>query len=350
MSFFSVKNVAIKGISVCVPHKVEKNAELPLFSKEEAERLVAATGISEKRVVDDNTTPSDLCTSAARDLLNGIQWSSLDVDCLIYVSTNRDFLQPNTSCIIHNNLKLRDDCFAIDVPCGCPGWIYGLYIIGTMIQNSQMRKGLLLVGDTSTRMNYPGDKSTRPLFGDAGSATAVEFSESAKSMDFSFLTESSGWGEIITVAGGARNPFRMEHLVPTKSRDGYDLRPLDSEVHGLDVFSFSISKPPAFAESFLDECNITPESFDLFLCHQANKYIVDKIRKKLRFPKEKTPLSLNLYGNTSNVSIPLTMVSQCSKKIAEKENNVLALAFGTGLMCGVSKFSVGKCYNNIIEY
>lgn len=350
MSNFTINKVRIKGISACVPRNVERNDQLSFFSQEEANRIIAATGVHEKRIVDDSTTPSDLCIVAAIDLMNGLAWDKVDVDCLVYVSTNRDFLQPNTSCVIHQKLGLREDCFVIDVPCGCPGWIYGLNVIGSFLQTGQMKKGLLLVGDTSTRMNYPGDKSTRPLFGDAGTATALEFDENASSIELAFLTKSSGWNEIITPAGGARNPFSLDCLNVGLTEDGYECRSIDCRVNGMNVFSFSISDPPELLKNLIAKHKIDIDCIDYFLCHQANKYIVDKIRRKIGVAKEKTPLSLDKFGNTSNASIPLTMVTRCSDGVANKNNNILALAFGTGLMCGAAYLKIEKCYNKLVEY
>ena len=185
MTYLQVSNVKISGVTTCVPSRIEDNRDLFGFSDSEACRIIESTGIREKRVVDDGITSSDLCVKAAECLLEGLQWNREEIDCLIFVSTNRDYLQPTTSCVIHDRLKLKESCFVLDVPCGCPGWVYGLNIMGTYLQTGQLKKGLLLVGDTSTKMNYPFDKSTRPLFGDAGTASAYEYDEKAD--DFWFI-------------------------------------------------------------------------------------------------------------------------------------------------------------------
>lgn len=350
MGYNVVKNVAIRGITVCVPPHREENIHLPNFTEQEALRIIDSTGVKEKRVVDDGVTPSDLCVKAAEDLLQQVAWNRDEVDCLVYVSTNRDYLQPNTSCVIHNRLGLNEKCMVLDIPCGCPGWIYGLFFAGTLLQMGQMKKCLLLVGDTSTRMNYPLDKSSRPLFGDGGTATALEFDESAKPMQFAFSTISSGWNEIITLDGGARNPINEASLVPETTSDGYCSRRIDCRMKGMNVFSFSLSVPSKVVKELMEHFEVNKEEMDYFLCHQANKYIVDKVRKRAGFSVDQTPLSLDLFGNTSNASIPLTIVLRCAEAFQEREVKSLAVAFGTGLMCGAAHLQTNKIKIALIEY
>lgn len=350
MAFYTIHNVAISGLTVCVPSTVENNMSLPNFEPEEAKRIIDSTGVKQKRVVLDNTTPSDLCTKAAERLMEMMDWDRESIDCLVFVSTNRDYLQPTTSCVIHNSLGLKESCFAIDVPCGCPGWVYGLYIMGTFLQTGQMKRGLLLVGDTSTKMNYPLDKSSRPLFGDAGTATAMEYKEGAPEMQCNIATISSGWNEIITKEGGARAPFNENSLKVEQGADGYLHRPIDCVMNGMNVFAFSLSTPSKMIKQLMEHFALDPRTIDYFLCHQANKYIVDKIRKKAGFEAEKTPICLDEFGNTSNASIPLCVVSRCAEVFATQKQNVLAVAFGTGLMCGVAHIQFNQLKNELIEY
>ena len=350
MGFHSIDKIAVRGITVCVPKNKEENISLPDFSDYERNRIVESTGIRERRVVDDGVTPSDLCVKAAEELLTQVQWSNEDVDCLVFVATNRDYLQPNTSCVIHHRLGLNEGCLAIDVPCGCPGWIYGLFVAGSLMQTGQMKKCLLLVGDTSTRMNYPFDKSARPIFGDAGTATALEFDETAKRMQFSFATVSKGWEQIITTDGGARNPFTEASLRVETTQEGFSSRPIDCRMNGMNVFAFSLSVPPRVVKDLIAHFDIDINKVDYFLCHQTNKYIVDKIRKKVGFSTEKTPISLDEYGNTSNASIPLAIIHRCEKDYNEREVNSIAVAFGTGLMCGAVQLYMNQIKTNLIDY
>lgn len=351
MAFFKIPNVKIAGISACVPALIEENTELTVFKEGEAERVIASTGIERKRVVEDGVTPSDLCVKAAEKLLSDLKWEKEEIDCLIYVCTNRDYLQPMTACVIHQVLALKKECYVLDIPCGCPGWLYGLNVIASLLNSGDMKKGLLLVGDTSTRMNYPKDKSTRPLFGDAGTATALTFEEGSPELQFYFATDGKGCKEIITEDGGARNPFSLSSLKEKVIGEGIVRRSIDCGLNGMNVFSFSITEPPVAVTKLIEHNHIDPEKIDYLFLHQANRYIVDKIRKKLKFPSSKVPCCLKDFGNTSSASIPLTIVTQCREEFRKSFKNNLACAFGTGLMWGALHFKTDRIVcSELVEY
>jgi 3-oxoacyl-[acyl-carrier-protein] synthase-3 len=351
MAFLSIPNVRIKGLSVCVPKIIEENISLPLFAEGEALRVIESTGIERRRIVSQGTTTSDLCAKAAERLLIDLKWNNSDVDCLVFVSSSRDFITPPTSCILQHTLNLRQDCYTIDIPCGCPGWLYGLSVISSLLNTGSMKKGLLLVGDTSTTLNSSKDKSTRPLFGDAGTATAIEFVAGENPLNFQFGTDGGSYDAIISKDGGSRNPFTSKSLIEIEYAPGIIRRPMDCEIKGMDVFAFSISKAPGSIKDLMSNFAIIPENVDFLFLHQANKYILDKIRKKLNFPNSKVPYCLKDYGNTSCASIPLTMVSQCSEILKNSRKENIACAFGVGLSWGSVHFiteNLSCC--DLIEY
>lgn len=351
MAFIEINNIRIEGIAACVPSCIEENINLPVFQEGEAERVIASTGIERKRVANSTTTTSDLCTKAAIRLLADLSWEVQEIDCLFYVCTNRDYLQPMTACVIHKNLGLKEECFVMDLPCGCPGWLYGLGLISSFMSQSKMQKGLLLVGDTSTKMIYSKDKGSRPLFGDAGTATALRFNDDAYAMQFHFAANGEGCEEIITTDGGARIPFSYTSLDEIEYGNGLLRRPLDCALNGMNVFAFSITIPPKSVLALIERFSIEADSIDYFLVHQANKYIVDKIRKKLKMSLEKTPICLKDFGNTSSASIPLTIVTQCRESVINGVKNNLACSFGTGLMWASAHFYVENIVcPELIEY
>ena len=350
MAFIEIDKIKIAGISACVPTHIEENLDLPIFREGEAERVIASTGIERKRVVIDNTTTSDLCIKAAITLLDELSWSAEDVDCLFYVCTNRDYFQPMTSCVIHGKLGLKEECFVMDLPCGCPGWLYGLSIISSFMAQNKLKKGLLLAGDTSSKMNYEKNKGTRPLFGDAGTVTALLFDDNAKKMNFHFGTNGKSFSEIITTDGGAKFPFSEASLKEFEYSDGLR-RPIDCALNGMNVFAFSITDPPKSIKKLINHLDISPDSIDYFFVHQANKYIVDKIRKKINIAPEKTPTSLTNFGNTSSASIPLTIVTQCREELTDGIKENIASAFGTGLMWASAHFFLENIVcPKLIEY
>ena len=179
MAILNTKNVTIKGVTACVPKYREDNKQIPIFNNpEDSLRFIETTGIEYRHMVKDTgVTSSDLCYKAAEDLISGLEWSKDEIDCLIFVSQTPDYILPATACVLQQRLGLSQDTYAMDVSLGCSGWVYGLSVISSLLSAGTMKKGLLLVGDTTTVTKSARDKSTYPLFGDAGTATAVVFEE-----------------------------------------------------------------------------------------------------------------------------------------------------------------------------
>lgn len=341
MAFLEVKNVKIAGLSACVPKTIEENRDLSILSAGEAEKLISSTGIERKRKADKGVCTSDMCHRAAVALIDDLGWAKDEIDCLIFVSQTPDYYLPATSCILQDRLGLSRNCYTLDISLGCSGWVYGLSVIGSLLSTGNMRKGLLLAGDTSS-MNSPKDKSTYPLFGDAGSATAIEFDPSSKGFQFYFGTDGSGYDAIIIPDGGARNPasarsFDMEAIEP-----GIERTRLNTILEGMDVFSFGMSKVPETVELTLGHFGIDKEKIDYFVFHQANLFLNEKIRKKLQLPKEKVPYSLKDFGNTSSATIPLTMITELRPNMQGGRLDFVACGFGVGLSWGTVAFGTDK--------
>lgn len=334
MSFSKVCNVGIKGISASVPKNEKRIADLALFTKDEAEKFSGSTGVYNIRIADQFVTTSDLVYHAANQLINDLNWSFKEIDILIFVSQTPDYILPATSCILQDRLGLNEDAMVLDVSLGCSGWIYGLNLISTMMSSGNFKKGLLLVGDTISKTCNPGDKSAYPLFGDAGTATALEFKESAEQIYFNWGVDGSGAKAIVIPDGGFRNPVSEKSFVQ-ESFDGGILRaPKDLVLEGMDVFSFGINKAPYSVNQLQLHFGIDPESVDYYLFHQANLFMNEKIRKKLKISPEKVPYSLNSFGNTSSASIPLTIVTELGAKGDFRNKKILACGFGVGLSWG----------------
>ena len=184
MPFFNIENVKMVGVSACVPKNIEDNISYPYFAEGEAERVIASTGIKQRRIANSETTSSDLCFEAADKLLEELKWNREEVGCLIYVSQTPDYILPATSCILQKRLGLSQNCLVLDLSIGCPGWIYGMNMISSLMSHGSIVKGLLLVGETPSKYKSYKDKSSWPLFGDAGTATALEFDKQAEPLQF----------------------------------------------------------------------------------------------------------------------------------------------------------------------
>lgn len=339
MAFLNISNVKISGIASCVPKKKEKNIDSSLFlTKEDAEKFIKNTGIVEKRVVSDDITSADLCYHAAKKLIADLNWNKEDIDCLIFISQTPDYIVPATSCILQHRLGLSKECHSFDVTLGCSAWVYGLSIIGSLLSSGDLKKGLLLVGETTTKTKSRQDKSTYPLFGDAGSATAIEFAENSIGFKIHSGTDGSKFEAINIPDGGFRNKTSLESLNTIEIEPGVIRNKLQYIMDGAAVFTFTITTVPKSISKLMETNSIKNEDIDYLLLHQANKLIVDKVSNKLKFDENKVPTSYENFGNTSCSSIPLTMVTEISNDLQTKNLKLIACGFGGGLSWSTAYF------------
>ena len=333
MSFLTIEKVKMVGLAACVPPTVEENISLPIFAdRSEAEKVIASTGIERKRVVRPGTTASDLSYQAINKLLEGIGWTADSVDALIYVCTSRDYIAPITSAILQDRLGFRKDCYCLDLPLGCSGWVYGMSNLSSLLSHGQLKRGLLVCAETNSLNRSPKDKTVKPLFGDAATVTALEYDESWNHpMQFSFGVDGSGYKAVWTEFGGTRNPITPESIEEKEIEPGVIRKGIDMVVNGMDVFSFAIKVPPRALSEFISHFEIDVDKVDYLFLHQANKYIDDRIRKKVGLPEGKAPSCLQDYGNTNSASIPLTMVACKADELQNGIYDCLGCGFGVGL-------------------
>lgn len=343
MAQLNVRNVSIKGISACVPRAVEENRDFSVFSSaEEADKFMMTTGIERRRRAPEDVCTSDLCFAAAERLLQDLHWEKDSIDCLIFVSQTPDYILPATSCVLQNRLALSEECYALDISLGCSGWVYGLSVLSSLLMPGIMKRGLLLVGDTTLKPVSPCDKSAWPLFGDAGTATAVEFESATNGFQFHFSTDGSGYDAIIIPEGGYRNPVSQASFEYEKREEGISRNKLHTILNGMDVFSFGISKAPQTINRLMEIVRKEKEEVDYFIFHQANKFMNEKIRKKLKLSEKQVPYSLRNFGNTSSATIPLTMVTQIQKDLMNRNLSIVGCGFGVGLSWGSVYFETDR--------
>lgn len=339
MALIQVNNVAIRGISASVPRFSQEVNGLSFFTDEEAEKFSTGTGVERRRLVEAGVTTSDLCFAAAEKLIEELGWERNDIDCLIFITQTPDYILPATSCILQDRLKLKQEIIAMDISLGCSGWIYGLFTLSNLLSNGSLKRGLLMVGDTISKTCSTEDKSTYPLFGDAGTVTALEFDTESKGLKFHLATDGSSANAIIIPDGAYRNLYSEKSSIPEKVDTGISRTPLNLVLDGMNVFSFGISKAPESVNALMNHFDIEFDAVDYFLFHQANLFMNEKIRKKLKIPAEKVPYSLKDYGNTSSAAIPLTIISNLSDVVSHKECSIIACGFGVGLSWGSVWFS-----------
>lgn len=339
MAFLEIRNVSIKGIAACVPKSIVDNAQDYPQKWPGYESFVAATGIAKHRNSSDGICSSDLCVKASEHLISELEWDKSEIDALIFVSQTPDYLNvPATSCLLQERLGLSSNCYTLDIALGCSGWVYAMSVISALMQSGSIKKGLLLAGDTPSKFCSKEDKSTFPLFGDAGTATALEYSPGADPVRFAMQTDGSGYQTIIINAGGYRVPVTNDSFEIKDRGDGKKRCDLNVEMDGESVFTFGISKAPKVIKSLAEHFSIDLNAIDIFTFHQANLFMNEKIRNKLKIEASKVPYSMQEYGNTSCASIPLTLVTRCAEELKSKRVRHIACGFGVGLSWGAMSF------------
>lgn len=346
----------IAGIVTCVP-PLEKciDDEVELFggNVKQIERLKKTIGLNKRRVVDAQTTALDLCESAASQLLadRGIDASS--IDALVCVTQTPDHLQPCNAAILHGRLGLSTTCAAFDVGLGCSGYVYGLWLGHLMIQAGGCQRVLVLAGDTLSRLVHPKDRAVAPLFGDGGSATLLERSDVERMAWFCLGSDGTGASHLIVPAGGARQPISDATKVERED-DAGNLRSDETLfMDGAEVFNFSIQVVPDSVRATLEYAGLEADSVDYFVFHQANRYILGNITKRLRIDPEKVPMhTVERYGNQSSASIPCAICNELSASLAGAERSRLLLSgFGVGLSWGSALVELGPlAICKVIEY
>ena len=283
---------------------------------------------------------SDLCEAAARKLLAALNWTPDSVDALIFVSQTPDYLLPATSCSLHGRLRLSKQCAAFDLNLGCSGYVYGLWIASQLVVGG-LKRVLLLVGDTISRIVSPLDRSAVPLFGDAGTATALERDENNMPWVFELGTDGSGQEHLIVPAGGFRHPRTSTTSLRTKREGGNIRSDEDLFMDGAEVFSFTLKVVPPLFKSILTAANWTVDTTDSFVMHQANQFMLQYLAKRMKLPPEKVVLSLGQFGNTSSASIPLALTHSLADRLRESNMRLLLAGFGVGFSWGAVALACG---------
>jgi 3-oxoacyl-[acyl-carrier-protein] synthase III len=340
MAFLSVNNVKISGIAACVPKNSESNLDYDWITLKERELLVKTTGIEKRRIVKNNICTSDMCLESAQKLLKECNVDKNEIQILIFVSQSPDYILPATSIILQDRLGLSKNTMAFDIQLGCSGYLYGLSVISSLMSNGMFKKGLLLAGDVSSFSQSRKDKSTYPIFGDAGTATLLEYDPQAEQMHFNLQSDGSGYKAIMICDGGLRNPYTIESEKMTEHEPGIIKSKRNLVLDGIEVFNFSLREAPVNAKELMDHLNGSIDDYDYFIFHQANKIMNETIRKKLKLPIEKVPYSLEEFGNTSSASIPLTIVSQIGESIKNRKVSLFLSAFGVGLSWGSASLKI----------
>lgn len=312
----------IRSICSCVPsERFDNLKDTTGFSQDEVRKVTAMAGVSARRVADDLTCSSDLCEDAANRALDLAGWERDSVDALIMVTQSPDYFTPSTACLLQARLKLPEACAAFDLGLGCSGYTYGLWLASMMMQNGGLKRVLLLHGETPARFSDKGDRSVSLLFGDAGTATTLEYSEDRADNRWTFVlyTDGSGYKDLIIEGGGFRDRFPEDH------------RKYFVSMNGANVFNFTIKRVPDLIRETLAVANVAADDVDYYIFHQSNQFMIKHLVKKVNIPDRKVPLTLKEYGNTGGASVPLTVTLGGLERPPDKTLRLMMLGYGTGL-------------------
>jgi len=333
MAFTKIKGPRIAAIATCVPaRRFDNLTETSEFTQDEVRKVVAMAGVHARRLAGDSVCSSDLCVAAAEVAIESLQWERDSIDAIIMITQTPDYFLPQTSGLIHKSLKLSDKCAAFDMALGCSGYAYGLWLASMILNSNGFRRILLLHGDTPSRYADNSDRSVSLLFGDAGSATALETdsTEHAPTWYFGLHTDGDGYDYMIIEAGGFRdrfNPDKRDHCV---------------RMQGANVFNFTIKRLPDLIKETLQGSGLDQDEIDYYIFHQSNKYIINYLGNKMKLPEEKVPLTLKEFGNTGGPSIPLTITQGGLKRPQDRSLTMMLLGYGVGLSWSSALISLGS--------
>ena len=349
MAVIKYKGISIKAISACVPKNVSNNRDLGyLIPEKEIDKTINSIGIKEKRFVDKDVTASDLCFKAAEQLIVDNQIDRGSIDLVLFLSQLPDYRIPATAPILQHRLGLPYTTAALDLSLGCSGWVYALSAAMAYASMPGINRVLLLDGETFSKIVNRLDKVDAPLYGDAGTATLIEKADDDFESVFALYSDGSGEDAVKIKAGGGRFITTVDNLKEHTEMDGSILSDNEVFMDGMEVFNFVMRTVP---RSIIDLCatkGLKLDSVGHLILHQANKFMTDFVAKRIKYPLERVPYSLDKYGNTSSSSIPLTISSELYN---QDLSDAIVSGFGAGLSWATAYISLANCnISPVIEY
>jgi len=325
--------VFIKAISCYLPRKVLTNEDLLRdFPEWSIEKVASKIGIVERHIASDDETASDMAVSAAENLFAEYKIDRKSIDFVLFCTQSPDYFLPASSSTIQSRLGLSTDTGTIDFNQGCSGFIYGLALAKGLIMAGISRNILLLTSETYSKYIHPRDKSNRTIFGDAAAATLISGDGFAEIMGISLGTDGKGAENLIVKTGGMRNRNMLKDLIFDEGGN-----PVCSDnlfMNGTEILSFTLETVPVLVAKTLEVNNLKQNDIDLFVFHQANKYMLEFLRKKLEIDLVKFYYYLEKVGNTVSSTIPVALKAAMQQGEISPDTKVLIAGFGVGYSWG----------------
>jgi 3-oxoacyl-[acyl-carrier-protein] synthase-3 len=337
--------VRISGVAGAVPKSIVNNlTDHDFCPEDDRKKIVALTKVGSYRKAPLDMCASDLCVAGAEKLLSELGCNPEEIDAILFATITPDYRLPSTACVVQHRLKCRNTTLAYDINMGCSGFVVGLYNACALIQGGGLKRVLLLAGDTQTKLCYSKDKNVVFILGDAGTATLLEADAGAGDIVIEVLTDGSRFQNLYVPAGGFRRPSTKETREVREQPDGGTRSEDHLYMNGMEIFKFSVTDVVKTLGNFMGEEKLSSDDVDYLFLHQANWFMNDKIAKKLRFPPEKVPYTIESYGNTGSASIPLTIAHHFSQRRPNGKERCLLSGFGVGLSWGVASVMLDRVY------
>jgi 3-oxoacyl-[acyl-carrier-protein] synthase-3 len=326
--------VQIKHIEYFLPDKVLTNAEMEKeFPDWSAQKIEDKTGIRQRHVVSEGETALDLAVEACRKLF--AKYDKSLIDFVLLCTQSPDYFLPTSACILQDRLGLNRNTGALDFNLGCSGYIYGLALAKGLISAGIASNILLVTSETYTKLIHQKDKANRTIFGDGAAATIVAQSNENKVREFVLGTDGSGYHNLIVHNGGSRNQY--DGSSKEIADDGGSIHTKNNLfMNGPEIFNFTIENIPQLVEDTLSKNNMTLENIDFVIFHQANKYMLTYLRKKIKIKEDKFYLNLESTGNTVSATIPIALKDCLDKKKIKQGDKILLVGFGVGYSWGAT--------------
>jgi 3-oxoacyl-[acyl-carrier-protein] synthase-3 len=322
----------ISAIEYVLPEHSLSNEDLARdFPEWNVDKIYAKTGINDRRIIAAEECTSDLAVRACEKLFAQTGIDRAAIDFIILCTQSPDYFLPATACILQDRLGLSIHCGAFDFNQGCSGFVYGLGIAKGLIETGQAKNILLVTAETYSRYIHPADKSVRTLFGDAAAATLIQASADSPSISrFRYGTDGAGAKNLIVPIGGARNPSALNPAPAAHTDDSGNVR-TDANLYmnGPEIFEFSMKRVPELFASLFDE-SFTLADVNLYAFHQANKFMLDSLRRRIKLPPEKFICEFEHCGNTVSSSIPIALKEAINKGVLVAGKTVVCVGFGVG--------------------
>jgi 3-oxoacyl-[acyl-carrier-protein] synthase-3 len=338
MAIFSFSGIRVAAMAAAMPtNEVRPDDFKVQFGEEEVEKFKKMTGVVSSRKASYHQTTGDLGYVAAEKLLAEKNINKAEIGALVVATHSPDYPRPATAFIVQKRLGLDTECVCFDISLGCSAVVYGIQVLSSMMMTSNIRKALLISGDTGSKTVNPRDKSKVMLGGDVGVCLLLERTDNLNDEIHSLVrSDGNGYRYLIVPGGGCRNMNPPHNEVMCE--DGIERSLYDSFMRGTSVFTFTVFDVPKIVKDFLVQTNTSIDDYDCFAFHQANLYILQQIAKKARIPADKMPITLPKYGNTSGASPVVSMCDKYGNDMESKKINVMLCGFGIGLSWGVTSF------------